>query len=66
MVEKASVSGPRALPFYRQLRTATGQAPQWNFHKYLIAPDGKTMFSFATAVEPDSRELMGRLTPMLK
>ena len=66
MVEKATVSGTGALPFYRQLRTATGQAPQWNFHKYLIAPDGKTVFSFATAVEPDSRELMGRLTPMLK
>ena len=66
MVEKASVTGADAMPFYRQLRAATGQAPQWNFHKYLIAPDGKTVLSFATAVEPDSRELLGKLAPMLK
>lgn len=66
MVEKASVTGPDAMPFYRQLRVATGQAPQWNFHKYLIAPDGKTVFSFATKVEPDSRELLGKLAAMLK
>jgi glutathione peroxidase len=66
MVEKASVTGPDAMPFYRQLRVATGQAPQWNFHKYLIAPDGKTVFSFATKVEPDSRELLGKLATMLK
>ena len=66
MVEKAAVSGPGAMPFYRQLRAATGQAPQWNFHKYLIAPDGKTVISFGSVVEPDSRELLGRLTPMLK
>ena len=66
MVEKASVTGTGAMPFYRQLRAATGQAPQWNFHKYLIAPDGKTVFSFGAAVEPDSRELLGKLAPMLK
>ena len=66
MVEKASVTGAGAMPFYRQLRAATGQEPQWNFHKYLIAPDGKTVFSYATTVEPDSRELLGRLSTMVK
>ena len=66
MVEKAAVTGPGAMPFYRELRAATGQAPEWNFHKYLIAPDGKTVFSFATAVEPDSRDLLGKLAPMIK
>jgi len=66
MVEKASVTGANAMPFYKQLRAATGQAPQWNFHKYLIAPDGKTVYSFTSAVEPDSKELMGKLAPMLK
>ena len=66
MVEKAAVTGAEAMPIYRQLRAATGQAPQWNFHKYLIAPDGKTVYSYTSAVEPDSKELLGRLTPMLK
>jgi hypothetical protein len=32
----------------------------------LIAPDGKTVHGFDTRVEPDSREVMGKLTPMLE
>ena len=66
MIEKGSVAGPGANPFFKQLAVATGSAPQWNFHKYLIAPDGKTVYSFGTRVEPDSREIMNRLQPMLK
>ena len=66
MIEKGSVKGPAANPFFKQLAAASGEAPQWNFHKYLIAPDGKTVYSFATGIEPDSREIMGKLTPMLK
>ena len=66
MIEKGAESGASAAPFFRQLADATGQAPQWNFHKYLIAPGGKTVYSFATPVEPDSREILGRLLPMLK
>jgi len=66
MIEKSSVRGERASPLYRQLAVATGEAPRWNFHKYLIAPDGKTVYSFGTRVEPDAPEVMGRLLPMLK
>ena len=66
MIEKGSVKGPAANEFYKQLAAAAGEAPQWNFHKYLIAPDGKTVHSFRAQVEPDSREVMGKLTPMLK
>jgi glutathione peroxidase len=66
MIEKSSVAGPNADPFFKSLRAATGEAPQWNFHKYLISPDGKTVYSFSSQVEPDSREIMSRLAPMLK
>lgn len=66
MMEKSVVSGAHADLLFRQLRAATGKAPQWNFHKYLIAPDGKTVYSFPAQVEPDSAEILGRLTPMLK
>jgi len=66
MIEKSSVRGEKASPFYRQLAAATGEAPRWNFHKYLIAPDGKTVFSYRTRVEPDAPEVMERLLPMLK
>jgi len=66
MIEKASVTGPGATPLYRQLAAATGESPQWNFHKYLIAPDGRTVYSFRSQVEPDAREIMSRLSPMLR
>ncbi|MEK6592647.1 MAG: glutathione peroxidase [Pseudomonadota bacterium] len=66
MIEKASVRGAAADPFFKQLSAASGEAPQWNFHKYLIAPDGKTVYSFRSQVEPDSRDIMGKLGPMLK
>ena len=65
MLEQGSVTGPRANAFFKRLAAAAGAAPQWNFHKYLIAPDGRTVHSFGSTVEPDSREIMGRLTPML-
>ena len=66
MIEKGSVTGPGANDFYRQLAAAAGAAPRWNFHKYLIAPDGRTVHSFDSRVEPDARDIMGRLMPMLK
>jgi glutathione peroxidase len=66
MIEKGSVKGPAATELYRQLAAAAGEAPQWNFHKYLIAPDGRTVYSFRSQVEPDSREIMSKLTPMLR
>jgi glutathione peroxidase len=66
MIEQSSVSGAKASPLFRALATASGQAPQWNFHKYLIAPDGKTVYAFRSAVEPDAPEIITRLKPMLK
>ena len=66
MVEKTSVVGDGANPFFRQLAAITQENPKWNFHKYLIAPDGKTVYSFATAVEPDAATVMSKLQPMLK
>ena len=66
MVEQGSVTGPRANALYRQLAAAAGAAPQWNFHKYLIAPDGRAVYSYSSQIEPDSREIMGKLLPMLK
>lgn len=66
MIEKGSVTGFGANEFFKQLAAASGAAPQWNFHKYLIAPDGRTVHSFGTRVEPDAREVMSKLLPMLK
>jgi glutathione peroxidase len=66
MISRASVTGKGAMPFYQQLKAATGQEPKWNFHKYVITPGAKQVYSFGTRVEPDAPEIMGRITPNLK
>ncbi|MGZ8253554.1 MAG: glutathione peroxidase [Burkholderiaceae bacterium] len=52
MFAKSSVRGPQANPFFSALATATGQAPKWNFHKYLIDRQGRVVKSFPSQVEP--------------
>ena len=54
MFGKSSVTGPQANPLYRQLAKATGKAPAWNFHKYLIARDGRVVAGYASEVTPES------------
>jgi glutathione peroxidase len=66
MAEKSTVTGDGANALFKALATATQEQPRWNFHKYLIAPDGKTVYSFQTQVEPDSKEVMAKLEPMLR
>jgi glutathione peroxidase len=66
MVSKASVTGQGAMPLYQQLKAATGQEPKWNFHKYVITPGARQVYSFGTRVEPDAPEIMGRIKPNLR
>jgi glutathione peroxidase len=66
MVEKTSVTGANANPFYQQLIAKTGKSPQWNFYKYLITPEAKNVYVFESTLSPDSEELMSKLKPFLK
>ena len=52
MFAKSSVRGEKANPLFAALATATGQPPKWNFHKYLVDRDGRTVKSFPSQVEP--------------
>lgn len=50
MVAESSVRGEGANRFFRRLERATGQAPSWNFNKYLIMPDQRVVhFDAASA-----------------
>ena len=66
MITKSSVSGPNANSFYKQLSARTGQAPMWNFDKYVILPGGKDVYAYSSDVKPDSAEILDRLKPSLK
>jgi glutathione peroxidase len=56
MFEKLTTPIPQNA-FYKELIAASGQAPKWNFHKYLIDKNGKVIGAYASGVEPESAEL---------
>ena len=62
---KTSVQ-PGASPLFDALASATGQRPEWNFHKYLIAPDGVTVTSFPSKVEPESAPFIEKVEEYLR
>jgi glutathione peroxidase len=65
MFAKTSVVGQTAHPFFAALARASGQAPKWNFHKYLVDRDGKVVTSFPSAVAPLDRRLTERIEQLL-
>ena len=65
MFAKSSVKGAQASPFYRQLADKTGQAPRWNFYKYLIGRNGEVIDSYASTTGPDDRKLVAAIEKQL-
>jgi len=65
MFEKVSVKGEQAVPFYQQLAAATGDAPGWNFHKYLINRRGEVVASFGSRVKPDDAAMRAQIEKLL-
>ena len=65
MTTLAHVRGAQASPLYAFLAQAGGSPPRWNFHKYLVARDGRTVRSFATQTGPESREMVGAIEAAL-
>ncbi|WP_083900829.1 glutathione peroxidase [Azospirillum sp. B4] len=64
MTEKETVTGEKAHPFYKWVSAAKG-APKWNFHKYLISPEGALIAAFPSKVEPESPELKAAIDAAL-
>ena len=66
LAAKADVKGPSAHPFYKwAARERPGEAPRWNFHKYLIGRDGHLKASFPSAVEPTDPRLIAAIETQL-
>ena len=64
--EKIEVNGPGRHPIYdelTQLPDADGEAGdiQWNFEKFLVAPDGKLVARFRPRTEPDAPEVVSAI-----
>jgi glutathione peroxidase len=58
---KTTVLGQTATPLHAALARAGGQAPKWNFTKYLIDRSGEVVALFPSDVEPPDRRITGRI-----
>jgi glutathione peroxidase len=65
MFAKTSVKGASANAFYVALAQATGKAPGWNFHKYLVDRQGRAVGSFDSNVAPMGPALTARIEQAL-
>ena len=65
MIEKTSVVGNQANPFFEALFKVTGERPKWNFHKFLIGRDGATVKSFSSRVTPESDAFKAEIEKLL-
>jgi glutathione peroxidase len=66
MFEKVHVVGEQATPLYRALERASGEAPKWNFHKYLVGRDGKLVASWGSRTTPDDPQIVAAIERALE
>lgn len=52
MVSTSSVKGENKNSFYQKLADITGKEPNWNFNKFLISKDRKSIEYFRSSTEP--------------
>ena len=57
----------RRIPFYQWAATHFSplSKPRWNFHKYLIAPDGKLVGWFSSVTSPTSEKVVSAIEEQL-
>jgi glutathione peroxidase len=67
LTEKQDVVGPDAHPFFRWIAAELGEAgaPRWNFHKYLVGPDGSLAGAWPSAVRPTDPAVTGEIERLL-
>ncbi len=67
LTAKQKVIGSTAHPFYRWIADELGEdhAPRWNFHKYLVAPDGHLAGAWPSQVAPESADITGAIEAFL-
>jgi glutathione peroxidase len=65
MFGASHVKGPQANALYRDLARKTGQAPDWNFYKYLIARSGTVLAVYPSQVTPEDPRLLREIERQL-
>lgn len=57
MFSTSEVRGSDANPIFKHLNEQTS-SPNWNFYKYLVSADRKTILRFNSKVKPDSEKMI--------
>ena len=67
LTQKYRVLGGEAHPFYRWIAETLGEggAPRWNFHKYLVGPDGELVGAWPSSVAPTDAKITGEIERLL-
>ena len=65
MFGKSHVRGDEVNPLHASLIKITGTTPKWNFYKYLIARDGRTVTAYSSLTTPDDRDLVAEVEKLL-
>lgn len=58
MTQPQHVTGDDAIPLYKELMAQSGQAPRWNFYKYVVDRQGKVIAQFSSRTKPDDPDLL--------
>jgi glutathione peroxidase len=61
MFEKIEVTGSKAHPLFAWLAKTSGNAPKWNFSKYLIDEAGNVIAFFPSGTNPLEEAIVGKL-----
>ena len=65
MMSKSTVIGPKANAVYKNLASITGEAPLWNFYKFLVMPNAESVHVFGSMTSPDSKKIISLLKPYI-
>jgi glutathione peroxidase len=64
LTEKVEVNGPGRHPLYAEL-VGDGDDIQWNFEKFLVAPDGRVAARFGPQTDPQDGEIIAAVEKLL-
>ncbi len=65
MTQTQAVRGRDATPLFRELAEQAGQAPRWNFYKYVVDRQGRVVAHFSSKVKPDDPRLIAAVEKAL-
>jgi glutathione peroxidase len=67
LTQKCRVIGGQAHPFYRWIAESLGEAgaPRWNFHKYLVGPDGQLAGAWPAQISPMDSHITDEIEQLL-